>query len=167
VRLIKALLAIGTALGLEALLGRLAPATLGYVDLMLVVVAYFALRGTQRSAMVTGCAGGLLDDTWFRAGVFGISGFKKTLEGWVVGGVATRFDLNHLPGRLVVGILLSVGDQFLDVGLYHLLGLRVAPLDPARIFTRAAIAGLLVAAIFPIVDRVTGREATRAIRRKA
>ena len=163
----SALLALAIALGIEALLGHLAPAAVGYFDLVLVVVVYFALRRTQRSAMMVGCAGGLLHDGWLQAGVFGISGFKKTLAGWVVGGLATRFDLNHMPGRLVVGTLLSVGDQFLDMGLYRLLDLRTVPLDPVRIIVRAAITGLLVVAAFPIVDRVTGRDSARKMRRRA
>ena len=114
-----------------------------------------------------GCGGGLLHDGWFQAGVFGISGFKKTLAGWVAGAIATRLDLNHMPGRLVVGTLLSVGDQFLDMGLYRLLDLRTVPLDPLRIIVRAAITGLLVVVAFPIVDRVTGRDSTRTMRRRA
>lgn len=165
--LLQGLLALALALGLDALLGRLLPAALGYFDPMLVVVAYFALRRSQASAMLVGCAGGLLHDGWFHAAVFGVSGFKKTLEGWVVGGIATRIDLNHLPGRIGVGVLLSIADQLLDVGLYRLLGLRVVPIDPVRMLLRAAATGLLVAAIFPIVDRVSGHDASRALGRKA
>lgn len=165
--LIQGLLAVALALGLEALLGRLLPAALGYFDPLLVVVAYFALRRSQATAMLVGCGGGLLHDAWFHAGVFGVSGFKKTLEGWVVGGIATRIDLNHLPGRLAVGLLLSIADQFLDVGLYRLLGLRVVALDPVRILMRAAMTGLLVAAVFPIVDRVSGSAPGRVLGRKA
>jgi hypothetical protein len=48
-----------------------------------------------------------------------------------------------------------------------MLGLRVAPLDPVLVAARAATTGLLVAALFPIVDRVFGRDTSRAMRRKA
>jgi len=167
VSLVNALAALAIALGLEALLGYLLPSAVAYFDFVLVAVVYFALRRTQRSAMLLGCTGGLIHDAWFQAGVFGISGFKKTLAGWILGGLATRFDLNHAPGRLVVGILLSAGDQLIDMGLYRLLDLRTAPLDPVRLILRAAITGLLVVAVFPIVDRVTGREPTRTVRRRA
>lgn len=165
--LFKTLVALGIVLGLEALLGYLWPWAGGYFDLVLVMVVYFALRRTQRSAMLVGCAGGLFHDAWFQAGVFGMSGFTNTLAGWVLGGLATRFDFNHVPGRLVVGIVLSMGDQFLDVGLYRLLDLRTAPLDPVRIILRATITGLLVVAIFPVVDRVTRRGTERSMRRRA
>ena len=93
--LLRALAVMAIALGLEAILGRLAPVLHGWVDLMMIPVAWYAISGSQRSAMLVGCAGGLLQDAWFQAGVFGISGFKKTLLGWAVGGLCSRLDLNH------------------------------------------------------------------------
>jgi rod shape-determining protein MreD len=167
VSLLQGLLALALALSVEAMAGRVFPAGLTYVDPLLVAVAYFALRRSQSSAMLVGCAGGLFHDAWFHVDVFGISGFKKTLEGWVVGGLASRVALDHLPGRLGVGVVLSLADQFLDLGLYKMLGLRVAPLDPVLVAARAATTGLLVASLFPIVDRVFGRDTSRAMRRKA
>ena len=163
----RSLLAVAAALGVEALIGRVFPAALGYVDLMLVVVAYFAIRRSQRSAMLVGCAGGLLHDAWLQAGVFGMSGFKKTLVAWAVGGLASRIDLNHAPGRVTVGVLLSVSDQFLEVGLYRLMDLATSPLDPVRIISRAMVTGLLVAIAFAIVDRKSSRRSMRGVRRRA
>jgi rod shape-determining protein MreD len=163
----RSLLALAAALGIEALIGRVFPAALGYVDLMLVVVAYFAIRRSQRSAMVVGCAGGLLHDAWFQAGVFGMSGFKKTLLAWVVGGLASRLDLNHAPGRVTVGVLLSVADQFLELGLYRLMDLATSPPDPVRILVRAVVTGLLVVSAFAIIDRKTRRTSMRGSRGRA
>jgi len=167
VSFLRSLLAVAAALGIEALIGRISPGALGYLDLMLVVVAYFAIRRSQRSAMLVGCAGGLLHDAWFQAGVFGMGGFKKTLVAWVVGGLASRLDLNHAPGRVTVGVVLSISDQFLEVGLYRLMDLATAPLDPVRIISRAAVTGVLVAVVFAIVDRRGSRTSMRGIRGRA
>jgi rod shape-determining protein MreD len=163
----RVLIALVFALGIEALIGRVFPVALGFLDLMLVLVAYVAIRGSQRSAMVAGCAGGLLHDAWFQIGLFGIGGFKKTLLAWVVGGLATRLDLNHAPGRLTVGVVLSVADQFLEIGLYRLMDLATAPLDPVKILARAAITGVLVASVFAIVDRKSRRRSMRGLRGRA
>jgi rod shape-determining protein MreD len=164
---IGGLLALAVALGLEALLGTLAPAALGYVDLMMVPVAYYAIRRSQRAAMLVGCAGGLLHDAWFQAGVLGMSGFKKTLLAWVTGGLASRLDLNHPAGRFTTGALLTAADQLLEVGLYRLLDLRTAPAGAVPILIRAVATGVLVAVAFPIVDRVTGRSSHGRLRRRA
>jgi rod shape-determining protein MreD len=164
---LRGLLAAAIALGAEALIGRVVPAALGYLDLMLVVVVYFAIRHSQRSAMLVGCAGGLLHDAWFQAGVFGMGGFKKTLLAWIVGGLASRLDLNHAPGRMAVGMLVSVADQFLESGLFRLMDLETAPLDPVTIVGRAASTGVLVAVVFAIVDRRGSRASMRGIRRRA
>jgi rod shape-determining protein MreD len=163
----RSLAALAVALGIEALIGRVYPAALGYVDVMLVLVAYIAIRGSQRSAMLAGCAGGLLHDAWFQIGVFGMSGFKKTLLAWVVGGLATRLDLNHAPGRLTVGVLLSVTDQFLEIGLYRLMDLATSPLEPVKILSRAAITGVLVVVVFGLVDRRSRRGSMRGLRGRA
>jgi rod shape-determining protein MreD len=163
----RILIALAIALGIEALIGRVVPGVLGYLDLMLVAVAYIAIRGSQRSAMLAGCAGGLLHDAWFQIGVFGISGFKKTLLAWLVGGLATRLDLNHAPGRLTVGVVLSVADQFLEIGLYRLMDLATAPLDPVKIVARAAITGVLVVAVFTIAERKSRRGTMGGLRGRA
>lgn len=163
----RSLIALAVALGIEGLVGRVFPGALGYLDLMLVVVAYIAIRGSQRSAMMAGCAGGLLHDAWFQIGVFGISGFKKTLLAWVVGGLATRLDLNHGPGRLAVGVVLSVADEFLEIGLYRLMDLATAPIDPVKIMARAAITGGLVVAVFAILDRKGRRRSVGGLRGRA
>jgi len=156
--LVVTLLVLGIVLALEALLGRMVPGGRGYVDLMLLPVIWYALNRSQRSALLVGCAGGLLQDAWFQTGVFGMGGFRKTLLGWALGGLAARLDLNHPPGRFLVGATLSMTDQLLEVGLYRLLDLRTAPFGPWQLLLRAMAVGLLAAVVFPIVDRGTGRD---------
>jgi rod shape-determining protein MreD len=151
---VRGLLVIVLALAAEALLGRLIPSVLGFVDVMLIPVAWYGISRSQRSAMLVGCGGGLLQDAWFQAGTFGVSGFTKTLLGWALGGLAVRLDLDHVPGRLAVGAGLSVADHLLEIGLNRLLDLNAAPVGLVRILVRGALTGLLVAASFPIVERM-------------
>ena len=114
-----AVLAVGLAL--QTGLGRVWPDASRYVDVMMVPVVWYGIAGSQRSGMLVGCAAGLLQDAWFQAGAFGINGFKKTLIGWVLGGLGSRFDLNSTPSRFVFGAVATLSDSLLDLGLRQLL----------------------------------------------
>ena len=162
-----AVLAVGGSLLLQAAVGAWAPGAQRYVDAMLWPVAYYALARSQRSAMIVGCAAGLVQDAWFEAGSFGVHGFAKTLLGWALGGVGSRFDLNHLPGQFFGGAFLFAGDRLVEMGLMLLLDLEVSPIRPAALVAAAAANGALVTAVFALVQRTAGRQATRPARRRA
>jgi len=166
VTLLWAVLAIGGSLLFQAGVGQWIPGAQRSVDALLWPVAYYALARSQRSAMFAGCAAGLVQDAWFEAGAFGIHGFSKTLLGWALGGLGGRFDLNHFPGQLVGGALLFVGDRFVEMGLMLLLDLDVGPLRPTALTVAAVINGLLVTAVFAVLQRIFGRQSQRSGRRK-
>jgi rod shape-determining protein MreD len=153
---LRATLAIVLALGCEAGLGRFAPEVHPYVDLLVLPLIWYALTGSQRSAMLVGCITGLLQDVWFTGGVLGLAGFSKTLVGWALGGLGSRFDLNVPLGRLVAGALVTVADRFLQMGLLRLLDMEPGALDPVEIGVRALVGGLLAVSVFAILDRVGG-----------
>ena len=159
--LLKALAVLIGALALEATIGRVWPEFHRYIDLMLLPVIWYGLNGSTRSAMLVGCAGGLLQDAWFQVGVFGISGFKMTLLGWVLGGVGSRFELNNQVGRLLAGVLFALADSLLDLGLRRLFDLH-STLSGSDMAVRAAVAGLLAVWGFGLVDRLRD---SRRIRR--
>ncbi len=152
-KLLRALLALGLALGVQAALVQIWPSANRYVDVLLVPVVWYGIVRSQRSSMLMGCAAGLFQDAWFQVGVFGLNGFKKTLIGWALGGLGTRFDLNSTPGRLAAGTLCSVADSILDVALRSLLDLNSSMPDAGQVAIRAITAGLLVAWTFGIIER--------------
>jgi rod shape-determining protein MreD len=155
VKFLRALLGLALALGFEAGLGRWAPAWHGYVDILMLPLVWYALARTQRSAMLVGCAAGLLQDVWFRGEVIGVSGFSKTLLGWALGGLGARFDLNVPLGRLLAGALTTTADYFLQIGLLRLLDMAPGPIDPLEIGVRAVAGGLLSLLVFAILNRVS------------
>jgi rod shape-determining protein MreD len=159
--ILRGALALAVVLGLQTLVGRLAPSFEAIGDLMLLPVAWYGIHRSQRSAMIVGCVGGLLQDAWFQVGVFGMSGFRKTLLGWVLGGIGSRLDLNHLPGRFATGVALSLGDRLLEIGLYRLLDLETAAVSIIEVLVRAVIVGALVALAFPLMDRFSNRRELR------
>ncbi len=149
-----AALGIGLALVCELALGRFLPGATAYVDLLLLPLAAYALRTSQRSAMVVGCASGLLEDYWLEPRLFGLNALVKTILGWALGGLGARFDLNTWGGRLGAGASLQVLDVGLQALVRRMFGETLGPVVPATLLVRAVAGGLLTAAVLSIVNRV-------------
>jgi rod shape-determining protein MreD len=163
-----ALLGIGLSLAFELGLGRFAPGVMHYVAPMTLPLAAYALRTSQRSSMVVGCASGLLEDYWIEPRLFGLNGLVKTILGWALGGIGARFDLNNFWGRCASGASLHLVDEGLQTALRRLFGEAVVPLGAASLGIRAVAGGLLTAAVLTIVGKFgTSRRPARQKSRKA
>lgn len=144
---------------------RLVPAAHPYVDLMMLPVLRYSIARSQRSGLLVGCVAGLVEDAWFHAGVFGLSGFKKTLLGWVLGAFAARVELDQAQGWFVGGFVASLVDSLLDLGLRAVLDLPLAGVRPWLWMARALVLGTLAVAVFAAVNRAA--DAGRAPRAPA
>lgn len=160
---LRALAALALALAGQTVLGHLWSGAHRFVDLMLLPVVWYGIAGSQRSGMFAGCAAGLLQDAWFQIGTFGLGGFKKTLLGWALGGIGSRFDINRQGGRFIAGSLFSLVDSLLDVGLRRLMDQGPSGSGPLDIAIRVLVAGLLVATMFGIVERSKRRRGLRRL----
>ena len=160
-KFLRTLLALALALSAQAALGLLWPQSHRFVDLMLLPVVWYGIAGSQRKGMLVGCAAGLLQDSWFQLGVFGLNGFKKTLLGWILGGLGSRFDLNRQGGRVIFGALASLADSLMDLGLRRLLDQQLAGPSATDIGIKAVVTGLLVAAAFDVMERARRRRQLR------
>ena len=158
--------ALAIALGVEVAIKRLVPEVDRYVDVMTLPIAWYALARSQRSAMLVGCAGGLVQDAWFQAGLFGIQGFCKTLMGWFLGGLGARFELNVFWARALSGALLPVVGPLLELGVRRLFDQEVLVPRAIDLVLRAAAGGLLVPVMFAIVEKVVGRDRSPRTARK-
>jgi len=156
VKALNFLLAVAAAVFLQAALGKLSGGFDRYVDLTLLPVVWYGIHGTQRSAMLVGCSVGLIHDAWFRIAVFGITGLKRTLLGWALGGLGGRFDLNRFAGRFAVGFSLALAEGILDVGLRRLMDLAQGA-GWSEMFIRAACTGAAAVVVFGLIDRSRGR----------
>jgi rod shape-determining protein MreD len=153
---VGAILFVAACLGLQVLVTTLLPGAGGYVDFMIVPVAWFGIRRSQKEAMLTGCLAGLSYDAWFRVAVFGISGFEKTFLGWFLGALATRFDLNSTVSRFVTGFLFSVAQNLLTIGLFRLMDQVTVPPGLMHWLVEGSVSGLLVLIGFTLVNRIVG-----------
>lgn len=166
-RWLSAIGALAACLAVQVLLGRLAPASQHYADFLALPMAWYGLRGAQRSAMLAGCAGGLLQDAWFAPGLVGASGFSKTLLGWTLGALGSRFDLNAFWARSIAGGALPIAESLVESGLRRLFDQAIVPWAAGDLAVRAAVGGLLVPVVFAILDRVrAGRPDASARRRR-
>lgn len=156
---LRALAALLGCLGLQAGLGQLAPGAHRWVDLMMVPVVWYAISRSQRAGMLVGCAAGLIEDAWTSAGTLGLGGFRKTLVGWMLGGVASRVDLNHGAGRLMAGILCELADGLLAWGFRAALPLEPSPRSGWMLLVRSLLTAVAIVAAFSTTDRVLGRGA--------
>lgn len=164
-----AALGIGLALIVQLALGRFLPGATPYVDVLLLPLAAYALRTSQRSAMLVGGASGLLEDYWMEPRLFGLNALVKTILGWALGGLGARFDLNTLGGRLGAGASIQVLDVLLQAVVRRMFGDAIGPLLPVTLLVRAGAGGLLTAAVLAIVNRVgaSRRKTAAPARRKA
>ena len=160
---LRALLILAVALALQAALGRLFPGIHRYVDVLLAPVAIYGAASSQAAAMGMGCASGLLSDTWFHGGPFGLHGFKRTFLGWAAGVVATRVDLSQRAGRFVTGVLVSLGDHLLDFLVRGLLDARPGIPSLAELALRAVTTGLLAAAGGTLLESRRRNQRVRAV----
>ncbi|HKV38753.1 MAG TPA: rod shape-determining protein MreD [Blastocatellia bacterium] len=91
-----------------------------YVDLALVVTAYFSLQRVPIQGMVTGLIAGLGGDA-VSGGILGVGGFSKTLIGYIISIASVKLSLENPLARLAVVALASAANTLLIVGLYQML----------------------------------------------
>jgi len=89
---------------------------LAFADLPLVVVVYFALRRDPVLSVVVGAAAGLATDA-LSGGLLGANSFSKSLTGYLVTALVTRFMLDNPLLR----IPLLAGAAVFDAAVYVLL----------------------------------------------
>ena len=94
---------------------------LAYVDLVLIVVVYFALKREPLQALILATIGGLATDALSR-GLLGAGGFSKVLTAYAVYFVASRVMLDTTVLRIPVLVSAALIDNLVYVGMNRLLG---------------------------------------------
>ena len=100
--------------------GRAVWPPLGYVDLPLVVVVYFALRRDPVQAVIIGAVAGFATDA-LSVGLLGANGFSKTLTAYLIAAVVTRIMLDNPLLRIPVLAGAAALDSIIYVLLHRML----------------------------------------------
>jgi rod shape-determining protein MreD len=132
------------------------------VDVFLVVVALYGLRGGSLSALLVGLLVGLLRDS-LSGGPFGLFGFADTIVGYVTARLAQRLVIQRPTGILAVVSFASLLQQAIIIGLAFVLLPALEAPSPLDAALRAGICGLLAMAAHVLASH--GRSTLEARRR--
>jgi len=116
-------LATAVALALQTTLARFGVGGTLTVDFVLVVVVYAALTSGPVTGLLTGTFAGLVQDS-LSSGVIGIGGLAKTIVGFGVGALGTRFIVARPLPRFVVFFGATVAHAVVFIGLHELFRAR-------------------------------------------
>jgi rod shape-determining protein MreD len=96
---------------------------LGYLDLTLILVIYFALQREPLQALIVAAVAGLATDLISGPpALLGAGGFSKVIAAYAVYYVASRVMLDTTLLRIPVLLGASLVDNFVYVGMHRLLG---------------------------------------------
>jgi rod shape-determining protein MreD len=121
------------------------------VDVFVVVVALYGLRGNSLAALLMGLLVGLLHDSLSR-GPFGLFGFAGTIVGYVTARLAQRLVIQRPTGVLAVVSFASVLQQAIVVGLRFLLLPAAEVPSPLWTAIQAGACGVLGMAVYVVMD---------------
>ena len=139
---LRVLAGLALALAGQAALGRVWPGVHRWIDLLLVPVAVCATGRSHRTAMLVGCASGLLTDAWFHVGSFGASAFRRTFLGWLVAWISSRLDAGPGVSRFGAGAALGLADALLEPVMLRLLDLHATARPIAAVLVLSLVTGL-------------------------
>ena len=134
------------AVFVQVLASHQVPVVQRAVDLVLLVVVYYGSSGARVGSMLAGAAGGILEDLWSNS-LMGLHGFTKTLIGYLLGGLGSRFDLTSPSARLLAVFLATVVEKLMEPLVMLGIGLPAAPPNLGEMIWRT-IGNVLVGGIF-------------------
>lgn len=120
-KLVRSLLALGTAALAQAMVSHYAPVAAGCCDLFTIVVVYYGLTCPPSAAMAMGTGAGLVEDSLAHS-ILGMNGFKKTLIGYLVGTIGSLFMLNQTIPRFGILFAATVFDPLVEWALSLAMG---------------------------------------------
>jgi rod shape-determining protein MreD len=151
--LLGAVIGIAAGMVLQIAASAWAPRFSDRIDLLLIVVVWLGVNGSQVLAMLSGAAAGLLQDVWF-GGLLGRSGFRKIVVGYLVGAVGSRFELNTVWAWFAALFLSTIADHAVGVALGQVMAVPLADPFSMVLLERAFANGIVGTLLFALVERL-------------
>lgn len=144
------------------ILERFVPASVHVVNVLSLVVFYFAMRKGEVFCAVLGMICGLVQDS-FSIGVFGLSGIAKTLSGFAAGFIAGRINIVSFRRNFLFIFFLTTMELVIWALLYQFLLAESIPTGGGLVFLQplgTAVCGSLFIHFNRIIQRnlKAGRE---------
>lgn len=118
---LKIALAIAAAAILQSVLRNYVP-PLGYADLPLIVVVYFALRREMWTTLVVASLVGLAADALGSGGLLGANGFSLTLTAYLLVSLTIRVMVDNPLARIPVLAGATAISTFVFIWLHKIMG---------------------------------------------
>ncbi|MFQ6082407.1 MAG: rod shape-determining protein MreD [Candidatus Aminicenantia bacterium] len=132
---------------------RISVSSLLYINVFSLVVIYSAVTKGEVYGMFTGTIAGLIQDS-FSFTIFGISGFSKTILGFLVGAVAQIVDVSKFLIIFILiflGILIELTSVFF---LHYLVEIKVGVFGKKIFFFQPLLTALLGSITFILENKV-------------
>lgn len=150
---LRTLAAVTGAFILFSILSRISYSLALTLNLLSVVVLYFAVRKGEIYGAVTGMFCGLLQDS-FSLGVFGVMGIAKTISGYTAGYVAKKIDVVLFSRRYAFFAVVLALELVVWGFLYGAVFSQTPHFGNGLLLLQPFLSALVAAGIFPLVDRI-------------
>ena len=120
------------------------------LDLVLVAIVYLAMTTSPVTALLSGAAGGVIQDT-LSGGIIGVSGIAKTIVGFSVALVGTQIIVVRSFPRFVIFFGATLLHASVFLGLYSMLVAPIPNSSVSGVFGEALGNGLVGAVLFELL----------------
>lgn len=134
------------------------------VNVVLIAVVYVGLALGPAAGLLSGAAGGLVQDA-IAGGIVGLGGISKTLVGFVVGVLGAQFIVSQPAARFVMFVGATVLHEVCFQSMFALADGRAIHFEWRSIFTQAAINAVIGILAFQIIEGAPGMVQRRQARR--
>jgi len=152
----KAFGVIGVIVGSVALQMAFARFTVGgrwSIDLVLVAVAFIALKWGPGAGVIGGTIGGLTQDA-LSGGTIGVGGLAKTIVGFFVGVIGSQFIVTRPAPRMLIVAGATLVNRLLVQAIVSAIALSWAGVRWPVMLTETALNALSAFVLFQSIDTV-------------
>lgn len=149
---------LGIALGFAtySLLMKISSSLVMLLNVLSVVVLYYAVKHGEIHGAVTGMICGLIQDS-FSIGVFGVAGIAKTLLGYTAGYIARKIDVQAYTRNLLFCAVLLASELLVWMLIYFFVFGSTVFTQHGLLFLQPLCSSLVASFIFPLSNRLRKR----------
>lgn len=154
----KAFGVIGVIVGSLALQMAFARFTVGgrwSLDLVLVAVAFIALKWGPGAGVIGGTLGGLTQDA-LAGGIIGVGGLSKTIVGFAVGVIGSQFVVAQPLPRMLIVAGATVVNRLLAQAIASAIDLSWAGVSGPAMLAETGLNALTALIVFQSIETVPG-----------
>jgi rod shape-determining protein MreD len=134
------------------------------IDLVLVAVAFIALKWGPGAGVIGGTIGGITQDA-LAGNTIGVSGLAKTIVGFFVGVIGSQFVVARPAPRMVVVACASIANRLLVLAISSAIELHWAGVSWAAMLTEMGLNALSALILFQSIETVPALMRRRPSRR--